>query len=90
MKNVYLALAIVGAIAPYVFFIEHFNAAGLGLNLFVAGSADVGLIVALLLPGIMALSDGWPGPLLWLLAAMFSTLGLLNQDEWPAGQTAQA
>jgi hypothetical protein len=31
MKNVYLVLTIVGTIVPYVFFIEHFSAAGFGI-----------------------------------------------------------
>lgn len=68
----------------------HNSRTGYWLNMFVAGAADLGLIVTLLAPGTMAVSDGWPGPLLWLLAAIFSTLGLLNQDAWPAGQTARA
>lgn len=29
MRRVYLALAIVGAIVPYIFFIQHFSVAGL-------------------------------------------------------------
>ena len=44
MKNLYLALAIVGAIAPYVFFVQHFEAAGLSIialldNAFANGAA---------------------------------------------------
>ena len=31
-KTVYLVLAIVGAIVPYVFFVKHFGAAGFGLR----------------------------------------------------------
>ena len=31
MKTVYLVLAIVGAVVPYIFFIQHFGAAGFGL-----------------------------------------------------------
>ena len=31
IKTVYLVLAIVGAIVPYVFFVQHFGAAGFGL-----------------------------------------------------------
>ena len=36
MKNAYLILAIVGAIIPYIFFIQHFNTAGFGIMSFVA------------------------------------------------------
>lgn len=34
-KTIYLALAILGAIVPYVFFIQHFGAAGFGLTDFI-------------------------------------------------------
>ncbi len=37
MKNVYLVLAIVGAIVPYAFFVSHFNEVGMSLDSFVAG-----------------------------------------------------
>jgi hypothetical protein len=36
IKTVYLVLAIVGAIVPYVFFMQHFAAAGYGLPDFIA------------------------------------------------------
>lgn len=36
IKNVYLVLAIAGAVIPYVFFIEHFRAAGFGLLDFIS------------------------------------------------------
>jgi hypothetical protein len=36
MKQLYLILAIVGGIAPYVFFFQHFASSGLALNEFVA------------------------------------------------------
>jgi len=62
---------------------------GYWLNLTVVGAADLGLIVTLLVPGHMALTDGWPGPLLLLLAAMFSTIGLLNYNSQPTGQIVQ-
>ena len=66
------------------------NLTGYWLNISVAGAADLGLIIFLLLPGYMALSDGWPGPLLWLLAAIFSTIGLLNRNSPRVGQVALA
>ncbi len=37
MKTIYLVLAIIGAVVPYVFFIEHFAVAGTGLGAFVGG-----------------------------------------------------
>ncbi|NJN83270.1 MAG: hypothetical protein HC802_13950 [Caldilineaceae bacterium] len=48
--------------------------AGYWINLGVVAAADLGLLLTLLLPGMMAWSDGLWGPLLWLLAAGFTTL----------------
>ncbi len=36
MKKLYLVLAIVGAVLPYAFFIQHFSSEGVGLPGFVA------------------------------------------------------
>ncbi len=36
MKNVYLLLAVLGAVVPYIFFLEHFAAAGPGIRDFLA------------------------------------------------------
>ncbi len=36
IKTVYLVLAIIGAIVPYIFFIQHFGAAGFGLLDFIS------------------------------------------------------
>jgi len=36
MKTLYLLLAIVGAVLPYVFFIQHFSSEGVSLSGFVA------------------------------------------------------
>ena len=36
MKQLYLVLAIVGAILPYVFFVQHFSSEGVSLSGFVA------------------------------------------------------
>lgn len=52
---------------------------GYWLNAVVVGAADIGLIVTLLVPGYMTWSDGWPGPVLWFLAVVFSTIGLLQK-----------
>lgn len=35
MKNLYLILAVVGAVVPYVFFFRHFDEQGYGLSSFV-------------------------------------------------------
>lgn len=36
MKKLYLFLAIVGAVLPYVFFVQHFSSQGFGLSGFVS------------------------------------------------------
>lgn len=53
---------------------------GYWLNLGVVGAADIGLFIFLIIPGYMALADGFPGPLLWVLALVFSTIGLLQNE----------
>lgn len=35
-KHVYLILAILGAVVPYVFFIQHFQTSGFGIQTFIA------------------------------------------------------
>jgi len=51
---------------------------GYWLNLIVVSAADVGFIVAILVPGYVPLVPGALGPVLWLLALFFSTLGILK------------
>jgi hypothetical protein len=55
--------------------------AGYWLNLALAGATDTTLLLALLLPGIMAWSDGMVGIGLFLLAAAFSTAGGGHRDQ---------
>jgi hypothetical protein len=55
---------------------------GYWLNLGVVSAVDVGFIYAFVLPGYIRLADGLPGPALWVLAVIFSTIGLLaNPDQ---------
>ena len=51
---------------------------GYWLNLIVISVADIGFIVAILIPGYAPMVPGALGPLLWLLALIFSTLGILK------------
>ena len=53
---------------------------GFWLNLVVVSAADIGFIVYLLMPGYVPLVPGALGPLLWVLALIFSTLGILKKD----------
>jgi hypothetical protein len=49
---------------------------GYWLNLVVVSAADIGFIVYVLMPGYVPLIPGGLGPLLWILAVIFSTLGI--------------
>ncbi len=57
---------------------------GFWLNLIVVSAADIGFIVAVLLPGYIPLVPGGLGPLLWVVALVFSILGVLKAN----GKTA--
>ena len=57
---------------------------GFWLNLIVISAADIGFIVAVLLPGYVPLVPGGLGPLLWVVALVFSLLGVLTAN----GKTA--
>ena len=54
---------------------------GYWLNLVVVSAADIGFIVAILMPGYVPLFPGGVGPLLWVLALVFSTLGILKASQ---------
>lgn len=49
---------------------------GYWLNLGVVSGADLAFLCAIVIPRYDTLIDGLAGPILWLLAAIFSTLGL--------------
>jgi hypothetical protein len=49
---------------------------GYWLNLAVISAADIGFIWYVLIPGYAPLVPGGLGPLLWILAVIFSTLGI--------------
>lgn len=49
---------------------------GYWLNLGLVSAADIGFIFLLLIPGYFPLGPGLVGPTLWVLAALFSTIGL--------------
>lgn len=58
---------------------------GYWLNLVVVSAADIGFIIYVLLPGYVPLVPGGLGPLLWVLALVFSTLGILQAKSATAG-----
>ena len=50
---------------------------GYWLNLITASVTDFGFIIFILAPRYLPPWPGWLGPILWILAALFSTLGVL-------------
>ncbi len=48
-------------------------------NLVVVSLTDIGFILTILLPGYIALVPGLMGPITWILAVIFSTMGLLQK-----------
>ncbi|MGE0045761.1 MAG: hypothetical protein AB7J28_06890 [Hyphomonadaceae bacterium] len=52
------------------------NAWGYWINLIMVSAADIGFVLFVLAPGHIAMVPGVFGPVLWMLAAIFSTLGL--------------
>ena len=54
---------------------------GYWLNLAVVSAADIGFIVFLLMPGLVPWVPGGLGPAVWIVAAVFSTLGILQKGK---------
>jgi hypothetical protein len=52
---------------------------GYWLNLCVVSAVDLGFIFAIVVPGYMRLGDWISGPTLWVLGAIFSTIGVLGK-----------
>jgi len=52
---------------------------GYWLNLIVVTAADIGFIAFVLIPGHAPMMPGAIGPLLWILAVIFSTIGILGK-----------
>lgn len=58
---------------------------GYWLNLIVVSAGDIGFIITILVPGYIPLVPGGIGPLLWVLALIFSTLGILKASQATTG-----
>ena len=84
MKNLYLVLAIVGAIVPYVFFINFFSSEGVDLFLFVvglfangaAGGFSADLLISSFVFWIFMFNRKNSGPKPWAFIALNLTIGL--------------
>ena len=59
------------------------NRTGYWLNLGVVSFADVGFIVAVLVPGYAPIVPGGLGPLLWIVAVIFSSIGFRQANRAP-------
>ncbi len=53
---------------------------GYWLNLVVVSAGDIGFIITIMVPGYIPLMPGGLGPLLWIVALAFSTLGILASN----------
>lgn len=53
---------------------------GYWLNLVVVSAADIGFIVFVLVSGYVPLIPGVLGPILWVFAVLFSTVGIMNAN----------
>ena len=51
---------------------------GYWLNLIVVSVGDIGFIITILLPGYLPFFPGSLGPIVWLLALAFSTVGIVK------------
>lgn len=83
MKNVYLVLAIVGAVVPYFFFLQFFAESGINLSAFIsalfANGAAGGFTADLLITsGVfwIYMFSRREGPAPWLFIVLNLTIGL--------------
>ncbi|MCH8261826.1 MAG: hypothetical protein ACE1ZM_04365 [Gammaproteobacteria bacterium] len=53
---------------------------GYWLNFVVVSFADIGFIVAVLMPAYLPLFPGLIGPILWLVALTLTTIGMFKRD----------
>ncbi len=58
---------------------------GYWLNLVVVSAADIGFVITIMVPGYIPLVPGGLGPLLWVVALAFSTLGILASNREAKG-----
>lgn len=74
-----------------VLFNWRFNRWGFYINLIIVAAADLGLVLFMLAPGYMAISDGLIGLVLFFIAAIFTGIAFRRQkalENLPKGQVA--
>jgi hypothetical protein len=69
------------AIAVGIFLNWKNSRLGYWLNLVVVSAGDIGYIVFVLVPGYVPLMPGALGPILWVLAVLFSTVGIMRVNQ---------
>ena len=69
------------AIAIAIFMNWKNNKTGYWLNLVVVSAADVSFILAILMPGYLPIVPGIIGPAVWILALVFSTIGIIKDGK---------
>ncbi len=78
MQNAWhLAVFSVTAMAVAVTMNWHNSVTGYWINLVAVSACDIGFILFVLLPKRIPLFPGLVGPVIWLLAAAFSTAGVM-------------
>jgi len=66
------------AIVVAIFFNWKNSRLGYWMNLTVVSAGDIGYIVFVLVPGYVPFMPGALGPILWILAVLFSTIGIVS------------
>ena len=69
------------AIIVALFMNWHNSKIGYWLNLVVVSAADIGFIVAVLLPDYLPIIPGIIGPTVWILALVCSTIGIMKDNK---------
>ncbi len=75
----FLAFFAILAILVAIFMNWRNSKTGYWVNLIAVSVADIGFILFILMPAYMPLFPGILGPVFWILAAIFSTLGLRSK-----------
>ena len=58
---------------------------GYWLNLIVVSAGDIGYIIFILIPGYVPIMPGALGPILWVLAVIFSSIGIMSTNQSERG-----
>jgi hypothetical protein len=75
-----LFFALFGIVVAVVFNWKN-SRLGYWLNLVVISAADIGFIVTVLMPGYVPWIPGGLGPLLWIVALFFSSVGIMRRRD---------